>query len=382
MTIEYKGGSTSSSRESFLERKKYKETAFFEGVKMLDTWYERPNYGLYTAAFEPAILNTDDSGSNLITFGNYAGPSIVAAPFVVQAFNAFRNEYLEKQSTTALSFPKFLEGLTPVSAFVNFEAVYQRYIALLVLEVSSVISRKISDTFVFDTAFDEIVQANLSKFPITRSGFLLSNKCPLNVSGLCVELASLEYKDDIKKGEILQSKDFICFVEAANDHGFYVDKNAPWRLVADLESDTMRSNLSQYRENTDVENILNKTFRTKTHYEDISSFYYFYSSVRSKVTIKLKQLGLLSPPRASEKRIISKTLEIRMLEVGAPMSEYEKNNRIVLDMHDAYSVRYNRNTLKPASAKIGSICSDQIGSIYSKRTSIDSYKPTTLKDYR
>lgn len=382
MVIEYKGGSVSSSRENFLERKKYKETAFFEGAKMLDTWYEKPNYGLYTTAFEPVVLNTDDSGSNLVIFGDYAPASISAPPFVVQTFNAFRSEYLEKQSTSALSFPKFLDGLTPVSAFINFEAVYQRYIALLVSEVSSIMSRKINDSFSFEAVFDEIVQTNLSKFPITRSGFLLSNKCPMNVSGLCIELASLEYNDDAKKGELLQSKDFVCFVESANDHGFYVDKNAPWRLVADLDSDAMIENLSQYRENTDVENILNKTFRTKTHYEDISSFYYFYSSVRSRIAAKMKQRGHPEPPRISERRAISKTLEIRMLEVGSSMSDYEKNNRIILDMHDVYSVRYSRNTLKLASAKIGSICSDQIRNTYSKRMSIDSYKPTTIKDYR
>ena len=387
VAIEYGGGATSGTRDNFLQRKKYKESVSIPGVMMLDTWYEKPNYGLLTKNYEPTILSTDEltferfnkgGSSNLLPFGIYTSPTARCATFVVQAFNDFRNEYIERENTSLLSYPKFIESLIPAKGYVNFDSAYQLYISTLIEKVLPSLLEKVTGIENFDFYFDEIIESNISKFPITRSGFLLSNKCPINVSGLCVELASVSYSDDKSKGEMIASKDFQCYAELANEYGFYVDKNTPWRIIANLESEKMKEYISFTREDTSTEIILNKTFRTKTHYDDISSFYFFYNSILSRLK-KLKPINLGRP--MSELKAIEKTLKIRMIEVGCNMNNYQENLQTVLDLHNTYSVYYPSNTLKPASAKIGKICSEQLKNIYEKKESTSSNNTTTLKNY-
>jgi hypothetical protein len=68
----------------------------------------------------------------------------------------------------------------------------------------------------------------------------------------------------------------------------------------------------------------------------------------------------------------------------------EKRKKEVLDIHTVYSVRYRSKflegaisySLKPALGKIGVYCSRHLEETYVKKESIDSYKQTTLKDYK
>ena len=73
MSFIYKDGKYNTTRDSFVGRKIYKENAKLDQVKILDTWYQHPNYGLLNKNFEPVILNTDGSGANLNIFGQYSG---------------------------------------------------------------------------------------------------------------------------------------------------------------------------------------------------------------------------------------------------------------------------------------------------------------------
>ena len=94
MSFDFKGGTSQNFRESFRDRKEYKENAKLEGVQFLDTWYQYSNYGLLNDSFEPVVLNNDEFNSSLTPFGDYTSPGLSAASFVTRAFQNFREYYV------------------------------------------------------------------------------------------------------------------------------------------------------------------------------------------------------------------------------------------------------------------------------------------------
>ena len=379
MSFNFKGGTSQNFRESFRDRKEYKENAKLEGVLLLDTWYQYSNYGLLNDSFEPVILNNDEFNSSLTPFGDYTTPGLSAASFVTRAFQNFREYYVAKTQLARLDFPEFIQAAIPRSAYVDFDTAYIGYISGKINVYADLVLGEMKDFEQFEEILFSLISSNIEKFPITRSGFLLSSECPNSVSGLTIELAELQFYSDVEKSQLFNSHEFKCFAELVTSLGFYLDKNAPWRLIANLESPIMRGYISDYQPETTPENILNKTFRQKTHYEDISSIYHFYASVLSTI---YSRLSLRGTPSFKQEFLISETLKIRMLETGMDMKRFATLNRQVIDLHRVYAPRFPENPLKQASGKIGKICSEKLKEIYLAKSQINSYDKTTLKDYR
>ncbi len=379
MSFDFKGGTSQNFRESFRDRKEYKENAKLEGVLLLDTWYQYSNYGLLNDSFEPVVLNNDEFNSSLTPFGDYTISGLSAASFVTRAFQNFREYYVAKTQLARLDFPAFIQTAIPKSAYVDFDTAYNAYISGKINVYADLVLGEMKDFQQFEAILFSLMSSNIEKFPITRSGFLLSSECPNSVSGLTIELAELQFYSDVEKSQLFNSHEFKCFAELVTSSGFYLDKNAPWRLIANLESPVMRGYISDYQPETTPENILNKTFRQKTHYEDISSIYYFYASVLSTI---YSRLSLRGTPSFKQEFLISETLKIRMLETGMDMKRFATLNRQVIDLHRVYAPRFPENPLKQASGKIGKICSEKLKEIYLAKSQINSYDKTTLKDYR
>ena len=379
MSFNFKGGTSQNFRESFRDRKEYKENAKLEGVLLLDTWYQYSNYGLLNDSFEPVILNNDEFNSSLTPFGDYTTPGLSAASFVTRAFQNFREYYVAKTQLARLDFPEFIQAAIPRSAYVDFDTAYIGYISGKINVYADLVLGEMKDFEQFEEILFSLISSNIEKFPITRSGFLLSSECPNSVSGLTIELAELQFYSDVEKSQLFNSHEFKCFAELVTSLGFYLDKNAPWRLIANLESPPMRGYILDYQPETTPENILNKTFRQKTHYEDISSIYHFYASVLSTI---YSRLSLRGTPSFKQEFLISETLKIRMLETGMDMKRFATLNRQVIDLHRVYAPRFPENPLKQASGKIGKICSEKLKEIYLAKSQINSYDKTTLKDYR
>jgi len=379
MSFNFKGGTSQNFRESFRDRKEYKENAKLEGVLLLDTWYQYSNYGLLNDSFEPVILNNDEFNSSLTPFGDYTTPGLSAASFVTRAFQNFREYYVAKTQLARLDFPEFIQAAIPRSAYVDFDTAYIGYISGKINVYADLVLGEMKDFEQFEEILFSLISSNIEKFPVTRSGFLLSSECPNSVSGLTIELAELQFYSDVEKSQLFNSHEFKCFAELVTSLGFYLDKNAPWRLIANLESPIMRGYISDYQPETTPENVLNKTFRQKTHYEDISSIYHFYASVLSTI---YSRLSLRGTPSFKQEFLISETLKIRMLETGMDMKRFATLNRQVIDLHRVYAPRFPENPLKQASGKIGKICSEKLKEIYLAKSQINSYDKTTLKDYR
>ena len=75
--------------------------------------------------------------------------------------------------------------------------------------------------------------------PITLSGFMESNKAPVYSSGLIIEISSERYDNDRSKSTDFIDANFPLVSRIASQYGFLIDKNIPWRLVADLSNPVM-----------------------------------------------------------------------------------------------------------------------------------------------
>ena len=111
--------------------------------------------------------------------------------------------------------------------------------------------------------FLEDFSASVGKsFPITKSGFIRSRFNSILNNGISIEISDLTYtNDDQKINEFVNSPNFEYYLNTCNSFGFMVDIDAPWRIVADLESVAMQDYASRYGYNS-IDAVLNIGFRT------------------------------------------------------------------------------------------------------------------------
>ena len=82
--------------------------------------------------------------------------------------------------------------------------------------------------------------------PVTKVGYIESRYAEVNYNGLMIEVAKDNHGDDLKKWEWIQDLGFDFWVRGCAMHGFWVDRNAPWRIVANLESKSMGRYMEKY----------------------------------------------------------------------------------------------------------------------------------------
>ena len=118
-------------------------------------------------------------------------------------------------------------------------------------------------------------------FPITKTGFATSTLCPNNISGLFINLADQEFGNDlVNYNKFISSEGFEKYINAAASYGFYVNKNAPWQIVMNLDSPKAAEYMLPYGISLD-DNSLFSTYFYKTEYSDYESIKrYLYNSYR------------------------------------------------------------------------------------------------------
>ena len=124
----YKGGQSATLVEEFNERRNYKQQALAPyRDKVIDTWYQYPNYGFLNEKHEPVIANAGEELQNLRNFGDYADASQKALPFVVKAFDDFRSVFIKRTEAPSFTIPSYLGNMSPTKSYEDYEAKYKEY---------------------------------------------------------------------------------------------------------------------------------------------------------------------------------------------------------------------------------------------------------------
>lgn len=80
------------------------------------------------------------------------------------------------------------------------------------------------------------------RYPVTFSKLYVSGLSDVFSAGCFVDLNSEEYGNDyISTAKYFDDVNFATFAQEAQNHGFIIDRHAPWRLVANLKSKPMKN---------------------------------------------------------------------------------------------------------------------------------------------
>lgn len=246
----------SNSHEVYENRKVYKDNVLMSGDQhghndshildvFADFWYDRLLYGKVNRQGD-IITPREDF---LSTLQNKKNKTLLALDFVAVAFNDFR-EYFEKHTRSNIIPNKktLFASIEPVDAWQSVYDVYHEYISFVYKRFFNHILETGQDRINnFDDFMDEFfvycrdLVTGTTKGPITFSGFVTNYTVGTNCGGLTIDLFKARASNDTLKSDLfLKDINFNFYVDAANKHGFIIDKNVPWRLRANLSSEYMK----------------------------------------------------------------------------------------------------------------------------------------------
>ena len=389
--MEFKANNSLDILKLYEERTKYKEMVYtYLQEKPIDFLYENTKYALRNDLNETIYLLVDNT--TRASLKQFPFSSEEGAVFFVNAFTDFRDHFLEKVRTSRLPQLPILGELTVQKGFVNFADKYSRYLTgikdFIIREF--LVEYKIYNFSDFMNAMTTFTKEYTQEFPITRSGFIDSKNCSVHISGLVADLSNQDCSRDSIKQSLLKSPTFQCYSEAATAYGLMIDKNAPWRLVADINSPKMREYILKYGDKSmTTREILDFKFYTKPHFDDLNDMQdFFYSTYRNLVLAKPFEVEYNGTVRKfiereslvywfDEEKYDSKfwldmLFNTRLTESNISLSEEERRNHFI-EITDTLKV-YG---LKSAMGLLGL----KIAENRTKPKTIDSFKPVKLKNY-
>tara|TARA_R100000734_G_scaffold14704_1_gene10837 strand:- start:2962 stop:4482 length:1521 start_codon:yes stop_codon:yes gene_type:complete len=101
--------------------------------------------------------------------------------------------------------------------------------------------RRIRNINDFLNVFDEYIDLAVSLVgPTTFSGYIEGVSLSPLMSGLMIEISDETYSDDFTKSYEFLDDNFELVSNIVAQYGFSIDRNIPWRLIADLRSPAMQ----------------------------------------------------------------------------------------------------------------------------------------------
>ena len=267
-------------------RKVYKDNVLkdFDSVNpspgTADFWYDRNLYGILDRRGNIIVSRE----SLLSTLRTRDSKTYFALDFVAVAFDQFMiYVYEQLRSNNVPNQNTIFRAISPKRAWKpvyedynkSMEALFEMF--TIHLEVRSIESRVnnfkefVEEFFLFVRDF---IMSNGST--VTFSGFVSNPKNSNFNNGLIIDIAKDNADDDaLKENKYINDINFDFYRKAANRFGFAVDRNIPWRLVANLNSKPMQTIMSNPAFDVTygygAKNIFDKYY-TKTYTLDLPYF--------------------------------------------------------------------------------------------------------------
>jgi hypothetical protein len=235
--------------QTYEEREKYRDEIFPEiyPFSFFNFWQQDHFYGRINS-FGNAVLLREDRLKQL-RFSR-TNSTVYALNFVADAWRDYVEKIRELIMKGSMENSGPYAEMTAVKGWSSIPAEYHDYMTSEVYPSFSDIfvslmgnnNRKIKDFDSYLGVFGKFCETALTLGgPITLSGYTESLLCsPLN-TGLVVEISSDNHDEDFAKcNNYLNDINFLAAARIASNYGFVIDKNAPWRFVADIRSPAMR----------------------------------------------------------------------------------------------------------------------------------------------
>jgi len=295
--------------ELFLEREYYKDVMFDDfsnqQKNLFDAWNTSMPYGLLSPSGVPSYPLVQ----NLQEVSYNRGTPVFALDFVADAFDnlfddmdtrlAFGNARQISSRESFYSAPYAHLGWTSVEDDYNEHmvgAVFSYFADTYVKEPGN----SFKDFSEFIKVYVSYIEKICHQMPITFSAYVKSKYCSPRASGLVIDLAPANANNDrIKYKQFLRDKNYDLFRLRAEKRGFYLDKNIPWRLYANLRHDFMRQKMINNgyfaAGSSGIKHLYNQAF-AQTYFEDVTylRFYlvsYYNAIVDSEPAIYIPSYG-------------------------------------------------------------------------------------------
>ena len=254
MSTYYKEKNSESTSKLFSKRTLYNaELSSFKGAypNLVDfNQAEKFMYGRVSREFIPFMMG---GNGNIKAFSKTtsAQTGISALNFVVDAFNDLSLQFQKCALTNKIDpDDKYLSNLTVHKAYQDPRVMYRKYKDAYFAGIANMFRKskiKIKTFEEFAAQLMISIEAAAQTVPFTLPAFIKSRRCPINVSGLAVEIAAADAgNDDEKINLFTKSKNWEFYLNACKSYGFMVDQMAPWRIVADIGSSAMLKYAAKY----------------------------------------------------------------------------------------------------------------------------------------
>lgn len=199
----------------------------------------------------------------------------MALNFVVDAFEAMVRNMQKKLLANEISkTEEFLSGIVAYNAYIHPRKAYSDYLNLFFKAFEQIVKDnkiRFKDFGEFIKLIMPYIKQGANKKPFTLSGFMKSRYCPIECSGLVINVSNLDFVDDSMKVEkMYNSKNWDYFVNLCAAYGFMIDRNNPSRIVADIAAAEMLKFSEPYGVLT-TDHILNGAYK-KAHLDYLPTF--------------------------------------------------------------------------------------------------------------
>jgi len=234
----------------------------------IDVWYNKYLYGKVDNNFIPVYPK--ERYIRVVESENKEDMYLLQ--FVYDAYSDFKDYFFTSCNKQGIVVGDFIDG----EIHRGYESAFESY-----TEHVQGIVNSYWDVFYFNKKENNV--ANFTEFAkefidyltnqtvdvFTFSGYVESGYNSIYSTALALDMVDGEYfNDEDKITTYFDSDIYTVFVEAARRFGFLVDRNIPWRIVADLNSKAMQYYIHRMLDLDFIENVRDETgdFENFTEY--------------------------------------------------------------------------------------------------------------------
>jgi len=395
MSIFLVGDEAESARDLFYKRSAYTLITQAPQNSPVTDFYiaEKQLYGKVDFDYIPILLKKH-SDAALFTHQRSLSTQYTSNPieppvlpvYVADAFEGLGRAF-EKASFTGQvpSGHQYLSTIKVYAAYSDFRLRYDEYLRNYIQAIAGEIRQMqlpVENITQLVEYYEIMLMPALSKEnPLTLSSFIKGTQCSRLHTGLALEIADLGVGNDQEKVKhFFNAPAWEFYVNAARAHGFMIDRHVPWRLVADIGSQSMLQYATKYGLNT-TGKILDMGYE-KAYHQGFIKFINFFlrlyeNTVRptvdfqrlcpdgkiryvSRPTKKYNFIDVLT--EISEERLLRLYFQVRMNEEDHSFTDSQQHI-LINECMGLFEISRHRDTALEVFARISNKTFDYDGSL-------------------
>jgi hypothetical protein len=217
----------------------------------IDLWNNSTLYGKVDLNVDVVYLNPN----NLKAINNKVigkQKVLYACSFVVDAYEEMLEEF--RRADQYQKIPK--SNLNPIivkkASLIAEEQYKDRMLKILDVLLKKDLQLMENKIITFDDYLRLLINNfSITRLPLSQTANIFNTAFSPNTTGLMLELSNLEHDDDEKKVlQYLNDVNYQFFINTAEKYSFYVDKNAPWRLIFNVNTQYALDKFKTYGANS------------------------------------------------------------------------------------------------------------------------------------